>query len=650
MAEAQEVPPRDTFAGETCWDLNPWPGLNENAADLGVATYVGGNLQVLPDAAELEGLTLVRGEAFFERTSGGKVNVGIVGKGSHVNPPLKSTMMAIEGDMRLSEGTKVAVGEGTGMSEPQGKLRIGGQLAADAGAVTSFETKTGLGEEAIPEEFRAFDEDIAATQRFLSNLEGGADVTVGERQTDIEFGSDVLHGLQVATVEADHLNGAKEINLIGINPEGHVVINVVGGPLDLQITTVLIEGDVLKFDDDRFSDASSRVLWNFVDATEIRFGGEEVKGSQWIGSIVTGPGANVETVFSHNGRLYVDGNLTMRGGGTELHNFPWTWGFECGPTGSFSITKNVVDPESLSATDLFTGTWSCELDGDVIKDGVWELGHEGTETVTDIPVGASCTVSEDDLVDPAGGTWTKEITPPDFDVTDHVVEVVVTNTLEANAPEVGTFAITKKVVNESMLEFTDEFSGTWSCEYNDQHQNGTWTLADGATFDGPELLVGTTCTVAEDDAVDPEGGTWLEPVIEPSEFTITADGEIVAVTVTNTLEAETTEPDITDPEITEPEVTEPEVTEPEVTEPEVTEPEVTEPEVTEPEVTEPEVTEPEVTEPEVTEPEVTEPKEPGPGLPDTGALGTGTAIAGVIALIGVGVIALFRIGRRSTTA
>ncbi|AQP47010.1 hypothetical protein BW730_05255 [Tessaracoccus aquimaris] len=657
MADAQEVAPRDTFAGETCWDLNPWPGLvdldGSDAADLGVATYVGGDLRVLEKAAELEGLTLVRGEAIFDRTPGGTVNVGIVGEGSHVKPPLKSTMLAIEGDMGLSEGTRVAVGEGTDAPRPQGKLRVGGQLDADQGQVTSFDTQTGLGGEALPEEFRGFDRDIAATQRFLSDLEGHATITSQWGRATIELGTGLLHGLQVATVGADDLSDAREIDLSGIDPDGHVVINVTGGSVDLEVASILIEGELHGFGEPEFGEASARVLWNFVDATDIRFG-SEVKGTQWIGSIVTGPEANVETLFSHNGRLYVDGDLTMRGEGTELHNFGWTWGFECDerPTGSFSITKNVVDPEGLSATDMFTGTWSCELDGAVVKDGTWSLGDAVTQTVTDIPVGASCTVSEDELVDPAGGTWSKEITPPDFDVTgtDHVVEVVVTNTLEANAPEIGGFAITKKVVNESMLEFTDEFHGTWSCEYNDEHQDGSWTLIDGATFDGPELLVGSTCTVAEDDVVDPEGGTWLEPVIEPSEFTITADGEIVAVTVTNTLEAKVTEPEVTEPEVTEPEVTEPEVTEPEVTEPEVTEPEVTEPEVTEPEVTEPEVTEPEVTEPEVTEPEVTEPKEPGPGLPDTGALGTGTAIAGVIALIGAGVIALFRIGRRSTTA
>lgn len=240
VAEAQEVAPRDTFAGETRRDLNPWPGLNKAAADLGVATYIGGDLQVFDEAAELEGLTLVRGDAIFDRSDNGLVNVGIVGAGAQVHPLLGSTMLAVGGDMRVAEGTRVAVGEGTDLSEPQGKLRVGGELDAAKGAVTSLETETDLGGEAFPEEFRGFDKDIAATQRFLSSLEGGADVTVGERQTDIEFGSDVLHGLQVATVEAASLNVAKEINLVGINPDGHAVINVVGGPLDLEITSILI--------------------------------------------------------------------------------------------------------------------------------------------------------------------------------------------------------------------------------------------------------------------------------------------------------------------------------------------------------------------------------------------------------------------------
>jgi choice-of-anchor A domain-containing protein/LPXTG-motif cell wall-anchored protein len=100
--------------------------------------------------------------------------------------------------------------------------------------------------------------------------------------------------------------------------------------------------------------------------------------------------------------------------------------------GSFAIEKVVVASDDAAFDDSFSGSWTCTRGADVLE-GVWTLSStDAPLVVADVPVGSSCTVTEDTPVDPEGATWSAaQIAPASFTVTDADtrVAVTVTNTL-----------------------------------------------------------------------------------------------------------------------------------------------------------------------------------------------------------------------------
>jgi len=83
------------------------------------------------------------------------------------------------------------------------------------------------------------------------------------------------------------------------------------------------------------------------------------------------------------------------------------------PSTGFEITKDVQDPGGLVPDGTtYTGTWQCTYpdDSTVVGSGTWTLtGGDSTTVATDLPVGATCTVTETPPADVDDGDWE----PPD---------------------------------------------------------------------------------------------------------------------------------------------------------------------------------------------------------------------------------------------
>lgn len=560
----------------------PAPGnTNPIWTDQNVAIYAGGDFLVRQAAAEAEGLVVVGGDASFDKSAGGRFNVGWVGVGSSVVPLPGSTMLAVGADVSVGATTVLDVGANAfdGGQLLGGDVAIGGQSIPDyelSGLNYELNNGTltqGMGAAAIAP-WSTWGSEIAAESSAFDALPATGTVTIGALLT---FSGDGTSATQVFDVGAATLAGSPAIGFENIPDGAAVIINISGGPVTWAPNYFAEDGvraDVLFPDSGLFGTLSARTMWNFVDATSVHIAGT----SQVLGSILV-PNANpdasqptLRVTASTNGRLYTNGTILMDGVGNEHHNYPWVGApFECIPvispveTGSITVSK-VLSPEDaalLPPGTTFHGLVTCALEdgGELIVE--WEVAPGDTTEVEGLPVGAPCVITETVGLthrarllagpvsfDPTSldawqsPTWTVNgadadapvefVVPSPSDQTQ--LAFVVTNALAS-----GSFTIEKIVENLDEVEFTDGFSGTWQCTATqggeDVLDSGTWQLTAGETSAPIEAPVGAWCTVAESSPAAPPGGAWSPPVIAPDLVEISADSAQtpIAVTVTNTL-------------------------------------------------------------------------------------------------------------------
>ena len=208
--------------------------------------------------------------------------------------------------------------------------------------------------------------------------------------------------------------------------------------------------------------------------------------------------------------------------------------------------RNAVDPVAVEEGD-FTVTKALAGDGD-FSGSTFEFsytctdGTEGTLTVTGaatsekskkIKAGSNCTVTENGAKAAQGGYT---LTAPDAQTVtiakDQTAQVTMTNTY---ARDMGTFSVTKAITG---LESVDnEFTFSYTCDNN---VRGTVKVkADGSVVSGPELPVGTTCTIEEDAQSAVVQGYTLE-VPAAQTVTMREKEQAVLVTFTNTYTPEPT--------------------------------------------------------------------------------------------------------------
>ncbi|WP_172979714.1 DUF5979 domain-containing protein [Agromyces agglutinans] len=226
--------------------------------------------------------------------------------------------------------------------------------------------------------------------------------------------------------------------------------------------------------------------------------------------------------------------------------------------GGFSISKEVErstavdqDGNAIAFDPEFTFEASCIWLGEEIipeAERTFTLGEGDSQDFAPLPVGADCTVTETDA---AGATTTEVVVTedgvegepiagpaeftilPDEEDGTHLTALAVTNTYT-----VGGHSITKDVTGAGAEDWApDEFTVRLVCEWDQATTNpvydDTFTITDGQTITVENLPTGASCTVTEPD----DGGATGEPVITPAQPVVIgvdgAEGDPVAVTVTN---------------------------------------------------------------------------------------------------------------------
>ncbi|WP_017539764.1 choice-of-anchor A family protein [Nocardiopsis halophila] len=309
----------------------PGIGNEPTFTDNNVALFAGGDYTATGGSAEAEGLLVVKGDAEFDKASGGVYNVGRVGVGSGIHPTPGQAMLTVGGDMAVGEGTTVDVGHAVSSgSGSGGAVRVGGTLDERGTLETNGgDLRTGIGAQEALGPFRGFAATLSSQSGELGALEPTG--TAERNGARVTFTSTGGGGLQVFEIAAADLDGASEFVFDASLPEdAAVLVNVEGGdavsidPLYTSYKGERVDG----YGSALFGEAASRILYNFTDAPSVSLG----SGGSFMGSVLA-PEASADITASTNGRLYFGGDVTTHGSGNESHNYPWTGApeFDCEP-------------------------------------------------------------------------------------------------------------------------------------------------------------------------------------------------------------------------------------------------------------------------------------------------------------------------------
>ncbi|QJW35433.1 DUF5979 domain-containing protein [Cellulosimicrobium protaetiae] len=545
-----------------CPDPGQFPGIGNLPpvfTDNNAAVYTGGNFLATGSASEAEGVLVVEGNATFNRTlSGNSFNVGTVGAGSQIAPDPGTVMLHVGGTLDVVAPTNVIVGAGY-QDQGGGDVQVGSTKTGTGTVDTNNgELRQNLGEAPALAPFGNFGDQVSQASTAFAGLTGTPAAVAGNIAT---FDGSTSADLHVFTVDAAALNGVNTLNFDGFADGSPIVINVVGGPVDFQPN--YFAANNVRFDDfasPDFGNWASRIMWNFVDADAVQLG--PAGAAQFMGSVLA-PAADVQLYNHMNGRVYVGGDLTFGGEGSqsglEIHNYPWIGPgpFNCVPTSSFVVQKTVTGAAAadVPAGTVFTVHYSYVTPAPDSETGEGDLEvplNGNLVAGPDLPVGTVVTISEPTLPSIPGVSWGSPVfrvngdvvsDPASFTVVDGtMMTVTVVNTANVGGP-VGGFSVQKAPLQGNAAGAVDpatEYQVQWAAEIPsgstyDGELNGTLTvLAGGAVVDGPQdLPVGTIVTFTEVTPDPVDGVVWATPVVEPSTVTV-GEGQNVLVTVTNT--------------------------------------------------------------------------------------------------------------------
>ena len=209
--------------------------------------------------------------------------------------------------------------------------------------------------------------------------------------------------------------------------------------------------------------------------------------------------------------------------------------------GSLKISK-VFDPLTSGFAGTFAINYNCD-DG-TAHDGTVNLLAGGNQTISGIPTGTTCVVSEPATpTNPTGWTFGSPTLSDSQAPTDDgtvvittkaaTYEVVVTNTITR---DLGSLKITKTVIGALPVDFTGSFGVHVVCTGDGGTYDRTIEYPDPGFVTITGIPTGNTCTVTETSKSGaPTGYSWTTEVITGSPTAAISSTVLREVTVTNTV-------------------------------------------------------------------------------------------------------------------
>ncbi|CCH77831.1 LPXTG-motif cell wall anchor domain protein [Nostocoides japonicum T1-X7] len=327
--------------GSDCPDTWGPPGPGSVIGhDAAVNVFVGHDFSVTGGAAELEGRLVVLGDADVDRSIAGGYNIGVVGAGSLVAPPVGEDHAIIGGSLTVGSGTHVEIGGGD--PAEWGNLAYGTTLS---GTVNLSGPGTTRQDPAAVEPYTGIPDALGEISRCAAS-----NPTTGT--VSAEFGTTVFQGdgssaVQVFTVDGS-LPGDGGVDFRGIPDGATVIVNIVGATADLGVNYLNLAAE-----------DGLRLLWNVPDATATSiYGYAALPGS----ILVANPAGTTRIALpSTNGRVLIAGNLehgySEGSGGGEMHNYPFLGDIPCATTSTTTTsTTTTVTPTTTTSPTPTTVT------------------------------------------------------------------------------------------------------------------------------------------------------------------------------------------------------------------------------------------------------------------------------------------------------
>ncbi|MFB7433724.1 choice-of-anchor A family protein [Streptomyces microflavus] len=472
---------------------DPFPGISNGpiaGRDNAINLFVGDDFLVRGSAAEAEGRVVVLDDFDMNKDAqaGQAYNVGEVGVGSRVPPPVGADWLTTGGDITVATGQRVLAEAG---------------VVRYAGTLTGTVEATLIQDDAAVAPYTALRDELTAASRCYARVDGAPRTPTGtavNQGTQTLFTGDGTSALQVFNVDFDLTgpSGAQQgIVFAGIPDGATILVNIVGANRTLNTYSGGIDDAT-----DPLNAYRERLLWNIPDATTVNLNGT----GQFQGSFLVGEQSSSTTVTlpGVNGRFFTTGSLTHTsaatgGGGQEFHAYPFN-----GDLPDCTTPPPVTGAVEVLKTDSETGA---ALPGASFQ--LWEEtnGTPGLQTGggdPDTSVGASCTTDAEGVcsrtVETGTYYWQETAAPDGYDLPDPAVfgplvlteenasagvSVTAANTRTPVPPDTGTVKLLK----------TDADSGRplpgatfelW------EETNGREGLQTGGS--DPDTRVGTACT------------------------------------------------------------------------------------------------------------------------------------------------------------
>lgn len=529
-------------------------GAPRFGTDTEVGVYVNGTLSTGSGASEMEGTFVIGDDAVFN--SGAYFNVGVVGAGSQVTPGPMTDMLITGGDVVVGAAPNfVEVGNLIGGNIVAGGTVTGGSPSPTAsvntngGAITQNAVAPLASYSSIPTYYQG----LSTTYDALTDT-GAVTSDSGNVYFDGN-GTDTRQVFTVAGSVLGAIGATKSMIFTNIPVDAVVIINVTGASAVVSANSFSFSAtstpgatvNPTAPEPNRvFSHFTQSLLWNFTSATSVTLGDQD----QLLGSIlVPTASSSLQLYTSTNGRIYVNGSLTLGGGaqtGLEIHNYPFRESCVVTPTtGSIAVNKVLSDTDSVVDPDrLFTGTISCTVG--TPTPNTWSIEAGQTATFSGIPTGSECTIAEDALTVAPSSTDSSYVWRPSTFLTPNVITVGAGTTATVQVYNevrraLGDLELVKVLDDPfNVVSLSRVYTGTFECAHlGATIESGTWSTTAGAAAISlaTDLPAGAVCSVTEDALTDPPLAgfpqyIWRAPVISPATITI-ADGVTSRFTVTN---------------------------------------------------------------------------------------------------------------------
>jgi choice-of-anchor A domain-containing protein len=317
-------------------DWPPSGNTDSGYRDNTINVFVGGNMSVVEGAAEAEGRVVVMKDFDQNKSGGGMAyNIGIVGEGSQVRPPVNSVAFAVGGNITVATGQRTLLdGAASHALEAQYAGSLTGTVIANpvtqtANAVAAYSS--------VPAQLQAISDCI--NTKAQSEATGTA-VNTGSETVFTGNGTSAIQIFDVNFDLATASGGMQGLRFAGIPTGATVIINVRGATRNVRTYT---GGDGGPLDT-----LARRVLWNFPDSTTVNL----IGATQFQGSVlVANPASTTRMAYSGaNGRFYTNGNLIHGGGGLrgqEFHSYPFMGTL---PSCTANTTTTTTTTTSTSST------------------------------------------------------------------------------------------------------------------------------------------------------------------------------------------------------------------------------------------------------------------------------------------------------------